>query len=1321
MVAYTRQSTISDGDTITAALFNNEYNQLLSAFSYASSGTTGHKHDGTAGEGGHVPQIGDQDFLNKIVTDSTNNRFGIFVQVSSSAVEQIRIQDGAIVPVTDNDIDLGTSSVEFKDAYFDGTVTTDALVADTADINGGTVDGATIGASSATTIVGTTITANTAFVPDASDGAALGTSSLEFSDLFLADGAVINFGDDQDVTLTHVADTGLLLNSTMQLQFNDSSQYINAPSATVLDINATDEIELNATLVDINANVEVSGTLTVAGAVDFGDAALSNVGAVQLDSIAGDGDTNTSITFSGSDVITIATGGTTAMTLDASQNVTIAGDLTITGDDLTMGTNTSGMLLIADGTNFNPTAVTSLSEISTVANDDVFLAIDTSGGGLKKIARSAVVSGLATSSAISNVVEDTSPQLGGNLDTNSHNILIDDAHFIADENGNEQIIFQTTSSAVNQIDVTNAATGNAPEIAATGGDTNVSLKLTPKGSGQVLIDGNVGIETGLIDLKNGGSQSAVRLYCESSNAHYAAIQAPAHSDFSGNVTLTLPATTDTLAGIGATQTLTNKTLTSPVLNTATVGTSIVPSSADGATLGTASAEFSDLFLADGSIIKFGNDQDVTLTHVADTGVTLSAGNNDTTLQLDGNASDAGSGPKIILNRTSDSPADDDYSGAIIWNAENDNNQQFKAAQISVQSTDVSDGTEDSQIQLATIVNGTETNALILENSGIKLPNDSTVLGFGADNEVTLTHVHDTGLLLADSGGTPTLQFHDSNEAVSSDGSNLKLTSGGTTFTIPSSDGSNGQALGTNGSGVLSFVNVSSAADDISTGDAAVTLATSAGNITIDAQGNDTDIILKGTDGSSDTTFLTIDGSDAGTASFNHDVKLANDAAILGFGADNDVTLTHVADTGLLLNSTMQLQFNDASQNINAPSATVLDINATDEIELNATLADVNANLDVSGTYTGGGTMTTGGNIVIPDAGNIGSASDTDAMAIASTGQVTFSQNINPPHPAKNYLINGDFAVSQRLSGAVATSATTPANNDDTYIHDRWLLLSDGNDIADVGRSVANRTDMRYIGYNAVETADKKFGFAQIIEAQDAAQLVGGSAVVTLSFIAAVSNTTRLDDIRAGIVSWSGTGDSVTSDLVSNWNGADANPTLASNWTFENTPANLSVGGSFAKYSVTATIDTSSTTNVAAFIWSNSVDNDVDDIWYLGGCQLELGSYPTPFITESFDITLAKCQRYFNRIPVGTGSYKYSHLIAAGSSGGTYLRNETSYPVTMRSTTQTNTQTGAGSSGSLVGVAAGHSTENYVVWQTNVTGAGHYAYFTNGILTNDCEL
>ncbi len=93
------------------------------------------------------------------------------------------------------------------------------------------------------------------------------------------------------------------------------------------------------------------------------------------------------------------------------------------------------------------------------------------------------------STVVAELVSDTTPQLGGNLDTNSHNIAFDDAHGINDENGNEQIIFQTTGSAVNQFDITNAATGNAPEISATGGDTNIDFKLTPKGTGKLVLDG----------------------------------------------------------------------------------------------------------------------------------------------------------------------------------------------------------------------------------------------------------------------------------------------------------------------------------------------------------------------------------------------------------------------------------------------------------------------------------------------------------------------------------------------------------------------------------------------------------------------------------------------------------------------------------------------------------------------------------------------------------------------------------------------------------------------------------------------------------------
>ncbi len=213
------------------------------------------------------------------------------------------------------------------------------------------------------------------------------------------------------------------------------------------------------------------------------------------------------------------------------RNLTLTGDLTVGGDDITMGTNTAGNILVADGTNFNSIAVGSLSEISTVANDDVFLAVDTSGGGLKKIARSTVVSGLASSGAISNVVEDTTPQLGGSLDVNGEDI-------VSTSNGN--------------------------------------ITLTPNGSGVVRIDGSSGIDiqSGSISIKNSGTQSYVDFYCESSNAHYARLQAPAHSAFSGNITLTLPATTDTVAGIAATQTLTNKTLTTPVIAEIDSGSSI---------------------------------------------------------------------------------------------------------------------------------------------------------------------------------------------------------------------------------------------------------------------------------------------------------------------------------------------------------------------------------------------------------------------------------------------------------------------------------------------------------------------------------------------------------------------------------------------------------------------------------------------------------------------------------------------------------------------------------------------------------------------------
>ena len=90
---------------------------------------------------------------------------------------------------------------------------------------------------------------------------------------------------------------------------------------------------------------------------------------------------------------------------------------------------------------------------------------------------------------------DYSPQLSADLDTNSQNIIVDTAHGILDENSNEQITFTTAASAVNEFTVANAATGNAPEISATGGDTNIDLNLTPKGVGRATFNGQGKIQS----------------------------------------------------------------------------------------------------------------------------------------------------------------------------------------------------------------------------------------------------------------------------------------------------------------------------------------------------------------------------------------------------------------------------------------------------------------------------------------------------------------------------------------------------------------------------------------------------------------------------------------------------------------------------------------------------------------------------------------------------------------------------------------------------------------------------------------------------------
>ena len=201
-------------------------------------------------------------------------------------------------------------------------------------------------------------------------------------------------------------------------------------------------------------------------------------------------------------------------------------------------------------------------------------------------------------------------------------------------------------------------------------------------------------------------------------------------------------------------------------------------------------------------------------------------------------------------------------------------------------------------------------------------------------------------------------------------------------------GSNGQVLKSDGTDISwGAQSVSSlAADDLSTGDAAVTIATSAGDITIDAQGNDTDIIFKGTDGSSDTTFLTLDGSDAGTAIFNHDIKVADDGQIGSASA---------ADA-MIISSAGIVTFKD--------------------------------------------------DILIKDGGTIGSASDADAIAIASDGVVTMNQI--PVFSAGINVSGGNIAGT--LSTAAQANITslgtlTALTVDDVAINGKVMTMTGSTD------------------------------------------------------------------------------------------------------------------------------------------------------------------------------------------------------------------------------------------------------------------------------------
>ena len=408
-------------------------------------------------------------------------------------------------------------------------------------------------------------------------------------------------------------------------------------------------------------------------------------------------------------------------------------------------------------------------------------------------------------------------------------------------------------------------------------------------------------------------------------------------------------------------------------------------------------------LSDSAVLSFGADSDTTLTHTDGTGLTLNSTNKllfrDTGLYI--NSSTDGQLDIVADTEIQIAATTIDINGAIamdgaITGATNITlSGELDAATLDISGNADIDGTLEAD---AITINGTAIGSIygaVAGSSSIvttgALDSGSITSGFGnidtgsstitttglitggsldiddvLINGTTIGHTDDTDLItLADGVATvageisvTTLDIGGTN--VTATAAEINLIDGGTargTTAVADGDG-----LLVNDGGTMRMTNVTTlktyfqtgvtassiAADDISTGDGAVTLATSSGNITIDATANDTDIIFKGTDATADITMLTLDGSDAGSATFNHDIILGNDSfvrfgdageKITGDGTDltidssNDLHLTATTDINVPQN--VGMTFGDDGEKIEG-DGTDLTIASSAKLNLTAT-------------------------------------------------------------------------------------------------------------------------------------------------------------------------------------------------------------------------------------------------------------------------------------------------------------------------------------------------------------------------------------------------
>lgn len=373
------------------------------------------------------------------------------------------------------------------------------------------------------------------------------------------------------------------------------------------------------------------------------------------------------------------------------------------------------------------------------------------------------------------------------------------------------------------------------------------------------------------------------------------------------------------------------------------------------------------------------------------------------------------------------------------------------------------------------------------------------------------------------------------------------------------------------------------------------------------------------------------------------------------------------------------------------------------------------NNDEDGIVNTDGVTATGLTVSVYGATLIDDATAGDArttLGAASSAEVTTIEGLIS---GENILINGDFRVAQR--GTSFTSATTPANSDDTYLLDRWILLSDGNDIVDVTQDA---TDLP-AGFMTkmlldVETADKKFGILQVVENKDVAPIYAN--VASLSFWAKVTGTS-ISKIRAAVLGWSGTVDTVTSDVVTAWAAAGTNPTLAASWTNKNTPSDLALTTAWQQFTI-ENVSIGSANNIAVFIWVDDITLTIGDFLHIAGVKLEAGERATAWRHRPYQYELALCQRYYE--VMGGGSTLFPR--ATGYNGTSeYDISSLPFKVTKRKI-PTIAKTGTWAVSNCGQPAFGNASVDGMTMAAQVTSVGAYSFYPDGTddkVTMDAEL